>query len=286
VSYQNLVFIFFMVMLTGCASTSQSTAPTSALSNGKEVKITNITIKHNIFPEHSYPIGDSGFQLVQSEGGSIFLGPLLGSMNIAKNSKEAAQSFQNSNIISPYELAKKTLLSNNFNLNDDSSLILTPFIFLQKGDDGFFRLSLVHHVEDSKSKWVGRYTYHLDKVVKIDEFPSGINNSDIEKSFQLASQKLVDIMNLDFSRQLPSEGKKYYLGSLHLVGAKMGGLGVYTQPEEIYFQDAKVIQETNTDVIVRMNGNYNLVQFLGGLTFGVHYFKKSSLHKFEIMKKS
>ncbi|MCF2859123.1 hypothetical protein L1286_16695 [Pseudoalteromonas sp. SMS1] len=284
-NYKKLIPVFLSVLLSACVTTHQSVAPNQTNSNFKKVKVMERKSSEDIYPEHSYPVGDSGFQLVQAAGGSVFLGPVLGSMNIAKNSKEVAQSIQALTLISPYELAKKTLRNNHFTLSNDAVLMITPFIFLQKGDDGFYRLSLVHHVKDAGNKWVGRYTYHLEEAVKIDDFPSGISTPAFESAFNVASQKLVDLMNLDFSGQLPNEGVSHNIGSLHFVGAKMGGMGIYTQPEELYFQNAKVIQETETDIIVRMQGNYNLVQFMGGLTFGVHYFKKSSLHRLEATNK-
>lgn len=282
--FKKAVLMFVLIALSGCVSTPQSTAPTSEVLNNREVNINKTLVKQDIFPEHSYPVGDSGFQLVQTKGGSVFLGPILGSMNIAKNSKEMAQAIENNlHIISPYEIAKQTLLTNHFIVNADSNLVITPFVFLQNSEDGFFRMSLVHHVKDANSQWVGRYTYHIEEPVKTDQFPSGINNANFEDKLKIASQTLVDIMKRDFAGQLPNVGQKHYLGSLHLVGEKMGGLGIYTQPEELYFQDAQVINETNSDIIVRMQGNFNAVPFMGGLAFGVHYFKKSLLHKFEKM---
>ncbi|MBE0365540.1 hypothetical protein PULV_b0131 [Pseudoalteromonas ulvae UL12] len=285
--FKALVLGIISIGMSACVSIPQSTIPDKELISNNELKINNKILDKKIVPTHSYPVADTGFQLVQTKGGSVFLGPILGSMNISKNSKEMASKSESDffNIV-PYDLSKIALLDNGYKERSSARLEVTPFSFLQKCDDNSYRLSLVYHVEDKKSKWFGRYTYHIEKPIKIKEFPSALNSKYYQQEFTLGADKLAKIMKRDFSGELPMDGKKYNVGSLNLVGEKMGGMGIYTQPEELFFANVPVIEETDSSVILRIQGHLQADPAFGGLAFGVHYFKKSLLHKFELTDKS
>ena len=283
--FNTLIVGLVAIGLTACVSTPQSTAPKSGLTSNKAIKINENILDKDIVPEHSYPVAKTGFQLVQTQGGSVFLGPILGSMNISRNSKEMASKIKSDFFgVVPYELSKKALLETGFIEDDNARLDVTPFAFLQKCDDNSYRLSLVYHVKDLQSKWFGRYTYHIDKPIKVNDFPAALNDQYYNQEFSYGADKLAQIMKKDFAGQLPVNGKKYNVGSLNLIGEKMGGMGIYTQPEELFIQNATVIEETNDTVIVRMKGLLKADPAFHGLSFGVHYFNKSILHTFEPTK--
>jgi hypothetical protein len=67
-------------------------------------------------------------------------------------------------------------------------------------------------------------------------------------------------------------------GTLHIIGNKLGGMGIYTMPEKLFFRDAQLIDETDTYVTVRLKGNMSGTLMAGGLAFGVHRIDKKLVH--------
>jgi hypothetical protein len=164
-----------------------------------------------------------------------------------------------------------------------SGYVIHPFAFVQRCYDEKFRISLVFHVESAVSTngWVGRYTYHLPNAIPVSDFA---NPTDEQlKAFQdemlKGAKVLTDLLQRDISGTLPSLGRVVSFGSLYIIGNKLGGMGIYTMPEEIYFKDVELIEETDTYVTVRIKkGNMHATGVFGGMAFGIHRIDKNLVH--------
>ena len=93
----------------------------------------------------------------------------------------------------------------------------------------------------------------------------------------VAAQTLTGMLERDMRGELPANGKKVKLGSLNLIGNKMGGLGVYTPPEKRFF-NAQLIEETDQYVTVRIELNPHLPILGGGQAFGVQRMDRKLVH--------
>ncbi|WP_444922921.1 hypothetical protein ACJJH9_12110 [Microbulbifer sp. DLAB2-AF] len=235
-------------------------------------------------PEQSAQVPESQYVMIQSKGGSILLGPILGSLNIAANTKKLAEKYKDKYVgVDPFEISYKSILETNELITETPSYKLMPFVFIQECYDDKFRLSLVYHVENGS--WTGRYTYHLPTQYTKENF-SRPNLSDLERyrnELSIGADQLSKLLKADVDGKLTPSGKKIDFGSLYIVGNKMGGMGIYTMPEELHFPDTDLVEEGDDYVIIRRQGNMKATGLFGGLAFGVHYFKKDQLHTYNPM---
>jgi hypothetical protein len=89
---------------------------------------------------------------------------------------------------------------------------------------------------------------------------------------------LTGLIRRDLAGEIPSVGKRVNFGSLYLMGSKIGGLGIYTMPEQLYFKNAQIVEETPDYVTVRLKGNMHGTVAAGGLAFGLHRISKTLVH--------
>lgn len=230
--------------------------------------------------------------MVQSSGGSIFLGPIFGSMNIAANTKEMAEKYKNSILeIDPTPIAINAISEAGIEGNAKvAALTAKPFVFVQNCYDGKFRLSLVFNVEGTGTYagWVGRYTYHLPTSYSVANFGK-LTSGEIENyrtELAAGATILTSLMQRDMAGDLPATGKPVNFGSLYIIGNKVGGFGIYTMPEELYFPNAQLIEETDAYITVRIKGNMHATGLFGGLAFGVHRIDKNLVHTLKPAKAS
>lgn len=236
-----------------------------------------------ILPTQSAVIPDSQYVMIQSKGGSIFLGPILSSINISANTKALANKYKGKYVgVSPFAAAMSSIEKHDM-FSADANLNLKPFVFVQECDDEKFRLSLVYHM--SNKNWVGRYIYHLPTPYSKEEFATptkaGLNN--YESELEQGAHTLVKLVQKDMAGKLAASGKKVDIGSLYLLGNKVGGLGIYTMPEELHLPNTDLVYEAEDHVVVRLNGDMNASGAFGGLLFGTHYFAKDQLHTYKEM---
>jgi hypothetical protein len=271
-----IVVIIIAGFISGCVSTSK---PIQLDGGVNKVNVVNALPKR--LPQQSASIPNSQYVMIQSGGGSFLLGPILGSLNISAKTKALADKYNGKYVgIDPYNFAIKSMSEQNL-LSKESNLKLKPFVFIQECDDKKFRLSLVYHI--TNKDWTGRYIYHFPTAYSKEEFSSptkeGLNNYETE--LKLGSNKLIDLIKKDIEGKLTATGKKVDVGSLYLQGSKVGGMGVYTMPEELHFPNTDLMEEGDNHVVIRLNGNMTSTVIGGGLVFGTHYFERNQLHTYK-----
>lgn len=266
--------------LSACANIPAN-KPIVLEQNSNKINVLNTLPK--TLPTQSAVIPDSQYVMIQSKGGSIFLGPILSTINISANTKALANKYAGKYVgVSPFDVAMSSVKEHDM-FAANTGLDLKPFVFVQECDDERFRLSLVYHM--NTQNWVGRYIYHLPTSYTKDEFakPDEASLSHYQSELQHGANTLIDLVQKDMAGKLAASGKKVDIGSLYLLGSKVGGLGIYTMPEELHLPNTDLVYEAEDHVVVRMNGDMSASGSFGGLIFGTHYFAKDQLHTYKEM---
>jgi len=273
-----------VLMLGGCAA-APSSPPSSKTTTPESVSIavSDALPASGYLPEQSAVAPGTKYVVVQASGGSLFLGPILGSANISSKTKAMAEEVKGTVLsVDPEPVALDAILHTGLPVNESSSTYtVKPFVFMQHCDDGKFRLSLVFHVQGNGagSSWVGRYIYDLPTAYDDSRLksmsPADLANYRAELSAGAAA--LSDLMQRDLKGELPMKGTAVNFGSLYIMGVKMGGMGIYTRPQEIHFR-GQLIEETDSYVTVRLDGHMHNTLMGGGLAFGVHRTSRKLAH--------
>jgi hypothetical protein len=278
-------FLLTVVLaISGCVTIGKSAPPPNpGAQTAASVTVSQTLPGSDYLPEQSAVAAGTKYVVVQSVGGNLLLGPILGSLNIAANSRAMANQYRKEVFgIDPTPLASEAMKAAGMPDGGQAAMfVLKPFVFVQRCDDGKFRLSLVFHVQgnSASSPWVGRYTYDLPTAYDMAHFQalSETEIANYRSELATASSALTRLMQKDLAGQLPQTGKHVNFGSLYIMGSKFGGLGFYTKPEEIHF-DAQLVEEADTYVVVRINGGMHNTLVGGGLAFGVHQTQRNLLH--------
>ncbi len=236
-------------------------------------------------PQQSAPIPGTSFVVIQSRGGSLLLGPLMGSANIKAKTKELADQSKGSGYVGTDIGAIATQSLTRIGVaagTADGAYVLRPFSFAQQCEDGKMRFAVVYDVTGPgpKNPWRGRYSYHLPTPIPAEQFnaPSPEQVQQFVAEVTAGADALTSLIERDMKGALPATGKKVKFGSLDLQGNKMGGLGIYTMPETMAYENVQLIEEKDGYVIVRINGNPNATALFGGLLFGVHRMRRDAVH--------
>lgn len=273
-----------VLMLSGCAAAPSSPPPAKVATPGTiSVAVSDALPASDYLPQQSVAAPGTKYVVIQPSGGSVFLGPILGSANISAKTKAMAEQTKGSVFSAdPEPLAVDAILHAGLPVNEPSSnYTVEPFVFVQHCDDGKFRLSLVFHVHGNgaASSWVGRYIYDLPTSYGESQLkslsPTDFANYRAELSAGAAA--LSDLMQRDLDGKLPTKGKAVNYGSLYIIGSKVGGMGMYTQPQAIHFP-GQLIEETDSYVTVRLDGHMHNTLMGGGLAFGVHRTSRKLAH--------
>jgi hypothetical protein len=271
------------VLASGCAPALKTTSP-PVMPPGAPAEVSvspNLPDKKHM-PQQAGIVEGTHYIFMQTGGGSIFLGPILGSMNISRLSGEMAQRYKDSIIqIDPLPMATSTLEAAGIKSSDAAAAFnLKTFVFVQHGSDEKFRLALVFHVDNAQTQWVGRYTFHLPTVYADAELGklSEAQIAQYKKELNDGAVALADLVKRDLKGELPATGKRVNFGSLNLIGSKMGGLGMYTMPEELVFRESQLVEETDEYVTVRVRGVMDSTVFGGATAYGVQRMAKSQVH--------
>lgn len=268
----------------GCATVRESLPPKMAAGSQPAVSFSADMPPADLLPELSAVAPGTRYVVVQSGGGSVLLGPVLGSLNIAANTKAMAAQYKDSLLgIDPTPIARDALSKVGLqNASNAAVFMVKPFVFVQHCYDDKFRLSLVLHVDGSGTSqgWVGRYTHHLPTSYPVSRFGSlsveELANYRAEVAAGAAA--LADLLQRDLTGKLPAIGRRVNFGSLYLIGNKFGGMGIYKMPEELFFPNAQVVEETDSHVTVRLGGNMHATSLMGGMAFGVHRIDRKLVH--------
>jgi hypothetical protein len=272
----------FAVAASGCATVHESIPPKTTFRAEAAVSSSVDLPKADFLPEQSAVAPGTKYVVVQSGGGSIVLGPILGSMNIAANTRAMAAQYKESILgIDPTPVVLDAMAKVGIQAAANGAVFVAKsFVFVQHCYDDKFRLSLVFHVDGQSSDWVGRYTYHLPTSYPVSRFANLSSEEILKYRTELAdgAAVLTDLVQRDLAGNLPTTGKRVNFGSLYLIGNKLGGMGIYTMPEELFFANAQVVEESDSYVTVRLKGNMHATGLFGGMAFGVHRIDKKLVH--------
>ncbi|TVO57060.1 hypothetical protein [Denitromonas halophila] len=285
-----ILIVAFALTVTGCATIRESVPPETTIGSMKSLSISEDLPSSDFFPGHSAVAQGTRYVVVQADGGNILLGPIFGAINISANTRKMAEKYRGSLLsIDPMPIAREAMARGGVLPSETrASFVAKPFVFVQHCYDDRFRLSLVFHVEntDQSPSWIGRYTYHLPTTYAASQFAQ-LSEGQIQNyrtELTLGATILTRLMQRDLSGELPATGKLVDFGSLHLLGHKMGGLGIYTMPEELYFAKSQLIEETDSHVTMRVKGVMNTAAVFGGMGFGVHYIHRKLVHTLKPVK--
>jgi hypothetical protein len=228
-------------------------------------------------PANAVRAGTSQYIIEQTEGGSIFLGPIVGAMHIKHKTRQMAEKNSQSVFdIDPVAIASAALASSAIPEGGaTASYVVKPYVFIEHCTDGKFRSALVFQVEARGGQpWVGRYTYDLPTPIQDTSF-AGLNEAgraQYRDEMTQGAAALSDLMHRDLEGKLPRQGRKVKVGTLWMVGERIGGMGIYSQPEEISLP-AQVLDESGGFVTVRVDGGLGATQW-----YGVHLIRRDLIH--------
>ena len=272
-----------VLTLSGCAS--QSVPLATASIGQKSIQLSDTLPDTRYLPEQSAVVQGTRYVAIQTSGGSVFLGPLLGSLNIAANTEQMAAKIKGSYVdVDPYRAAEQRSRGRDYLRSGTTGTthVLKPFVFIQKCYDEKYRMSLVFHLEQSGepgSKWVGRYTYHLSTPLTEQQLslPTEKALQAFNDELQTGAERLYKIIEQDRDGRLSAADKPIKIGSLYLVGSKMA----WQAPEELSFSNFLLLEDNGNEVVIRRKqALISGTVLAGGLTYGVHVFKKNMLHTF------
>lgn len=271
------------LMLAACAATPSSPPPVTSSQGNVSIAVSDSLPTSDYLPQQSAVAPGTKYVVLQPDGGSIFLGPILSSLVISAKTRAMAADYGSSLLlVDPEPVALEAIRQTDLLVDDKAATYkVEPFIFMQHCDDGEFRLSLVFHVHSnsSSSPWVGRYIYDLPTSYGESQLKS-LSSTDLANyraELSTGAAALSGLMQRDLNGKLPMKGKPVNFGSLYIIGSKFGGMGIYTQPQALHFS-GQLIEETDSYVTVRVDGHMNVALLGGGLAFGVHRTSRKLVH--------
>lgn len=237
------------------------------------------------------PKGSSRFEgtqlfFVHADQASEFAASLLvpipfvtGAIVDSANEKAAEQLEKQYQSVSVYEITQAELGRHESLKAGSGSYRLYPMLFIEECYDDLYRLSLAYQVESKD--WFGRYYFHLPFAMPLEDIgkPTPDELTVIGDQLHTGAQKLLDMIAADFGGSLVTTGQRATIGSLYIVGSKVGGVA---SPLMMKYRHAEILEETGTSLIVRLAGDPGADAKAGGMAFGVHYFEKDQLHTFTI----
>jgi hypothetical protein len=231
-----------------------------------------------VFPPAGALVPETSFIVMQAKGGSILLGPLLGAANIKANSRKLAQKsvggYMGADVLG-LATVSLAVLGITADAKPDSYM-LKPFAYVQQcGDDETYRVAIAYNVTapGGKKAWTNRYVVHLPTAIPYDRFlnPTPEQIEAFNAELTSAADAATALLARDMRGELPATGRKVSFGSLHILGNKMGGLGIYTPASQLYMQKTELIDESDGNVIVRMRAP-------SAFFYGVHMLQRTMVH--------
>jgi hypothetical protein len=276
-----LVTFYAVISISGCASVETPSSPPAA-----DRHIVEIT---RSFPSE-LPKGSSRFEdtqlfFVHADQASEFAASLLVPIPfitdaIVDSSKDkAAEKLEKEyQSVSVYEITQQELGRQRSLKAGSGGYRLYPMLFIEECYDDLYRLSLAYQVESGG--WFGRYYYHLPFTLPREDIgaPSPEELNSIGEQLHTGARRLLDIIASDFDGKLVASGNQATVGSLYIVGSKVSGIA---SPLLMKYRNAEILKETDTSVIVRLPGDPGADAKSGGMSYGVHFFRKDQLHTFD-----
>ena len=263
-------------MLYGCAGPAMRPPAATPVGSISVTSVAQVPASGQL-PGPASHVGTTQYIVMQNEGGSIFLGPILGGLRVESKTREMAEKYKHSVFeIDPMPTAVAALSAAGMpDRGGSATYTLKPYVYVEHGTDGKFRMALVYQVESRGAQpWVGRYTYDLPTPVADARFMTLDDATRSAYNAELAdgAAALASLMQRDLSGELPKQGRAVNVGTLWLCGERIGGMGIYTQPSEMSFR-GQVLEESGGFVTVRMDALLGPNQ-----VYGVHLVRRDLVH--------
>ncbi len=270
------------LLLSACVSIQQPVRPPASDVTAIEV------VKHfpEIMPKGSARFEETQLFFVHADQASEFAAsllipiPFVTDMVVEDAKNEKATSYETAyHNLSLYEVTLEELRAFDGLSDSRGGYRLYPMMFMADGYDGVYRLSMSYQVE--RGGWMGRYYFHLPATI-----PRGLVGvppeellEEISLQMRMGARRLLSMINRDIRGELNESGQLVTVGSLYIVGGKVGGL---VNAEALKYRRSELVEENAESVIVRIQGDPTSEAKAGGLSFGVHFFYRDQMHAFEI----
>jgi hypothetical protein len=264
------------LVLSGCAGPAMRPPTALPVSSISITTVAQVPASGQL-PAPAAHVGTSQYIVMQNEGGSIFLGPILGGLRVESKTREMAEKYKHSVFdIDPMPTVAAALSEAGMpDRGASATYTVHPYVYVEHGTDGRFRMALVYQVESHGAQpWIGRYTYDLPtpiaeaRFMKLDDAARATFNTELNEG----AAALASLMQRDLSGALPKQGRAVNVGTLWLCGERFGGIGIYTQPAEMSFQ-GQILEESGGFVTVRMDALLGPNQ-----VYGVHLVRRDLVH--------
>ncbi len=265
------------LLMAGCAQTRQSTALAPG-SLGAGIRLQRSL--PGVLPGGAQPLPGRQLVLLPAESAAGMLVPvpfLSGAIAGAMDRSEAAAEAEQLAGIDPHELAQKAWQGSALLSDAGEAHLLQAFAFLQACVDDRYRVALVHQL--SRGDWMGRYTVHLRTSYDSETFHrvTPALRQTLQAELREGSAVLRGLVERAARGELRGGKRRVDIGSLHLVGHRVGGL---VAPTVVVARGAELIEEDDEKVLVRIDGDPSKPASAGGLFYGVHRLRKDQLHTF------
>jgi hypothetical protein len=264
-------------LLAGCAQTRHST-PLQAGLAGAGVRLQRSL--PSVLPGGAQALAGRQLVLLPAESAAGMLVPvpfLSEAIEGAINRAEAASEAARLAAVDPYAMAQVAWDGAALLSASADALVLQPFAFLQACVDDRYRIALVHQL--SRGDWMARYTVHLASSHEREDFhrPTAALLQTLQTEMQDGTAMLRRLVERGARGELSQAKRRVDVGSLHLVGNRAAGL---VNPMLVLARGAQLIEEDDSRVLVRIDGDPSQPASAGGLFFGVHLLRKAQLHTF------
>lgn len=273
-----LLILSIVLVLSGCVSVQTPTAPPQS----KVISIKIIDDLPKELPKGSTKFEQSQLVFVHADQASEFVAGLIvpvpfvtGILVDYANDHNAEAYEKKLKELRLYDMVSNELMKQQDIGLSDEGYKLYPFTFIEECSDDVYRLSLVYQLE--KGGWIGRYYFHLPTTIKSETIaaPTLETLSSIHNDLLYGVPMLLQIVEQDIRGELSRSSSKVEVGSLYIVGGKLSGI---ISPTVATFNNAAVIDETDSTLTISIPGDPTGKAKNGGMAFGIHHFEKDQLH--------
>lgn len=266
-----------LLAMAGCAEMKASVPGAQPLAQGLHVVP---GLPADALPDNAKPFPHAAFVLLAADSAVGLLVPLpfiSGAVSGAMDARTAAAAEAHYEGIDPRRIVERALRGSPVLTPAAQGAALQAFAFVQECVDERYRLALVAHV--TNGGWSGRYLVHLPTAWPLADYrnPSPAVLAGLRRELDEGAVALRALLERAARGELAPSGTRADLGSLNLVGSKVGGL---VSPTLLLARDVDLIEEGPDHVIFRSAGKPTEASSAGGLFFGVHRLRKDQLHTF------
>jgi hypothetical protein len=224
-------------------------------------------------------VPNTSFIIIQTKGGILLLGPLIGAANIEAKTRALAKNSAGGymSVDLPSIAALSLALIGADTQPKPQAFTISPYAYVQQcGDDEQYRVAVALDVSGppGRNAWHGRYVAHLPSSIPYAQFlqPSTAQVAAFTAELTAATDAATRLLERDMRGELSAPGRTVTFGSLNLIGNKIGGAGVYTLAKDMAWNNVRLIEERDGNVVVRPKDSPST------LLYGMHIMARRQVH--------